>query len=250
MKSIKEKLLLVKWSQAMGKPVPPELLEEVKNYEELQKEIKASVRQNLLEDLNKAKEVSIEPVIIKEDIEYPKPPSVNEALKLINNSIKQLEENKKNSSLIERASEQITKEVKEEKSFQQPDPSLVDKNLEAIQKKLKFLEQAIGKIAATGPGGGASDSITLDNPCTVVTGDYTVTRRDYYVGVNCTTRANITLSQEYEGRTFIIKDESGHAQHTPIKIIGTIDNDPNGAFIKINNGALQLIYRGGSWRII
>lgn len=39
-------------------------------------------------------------------------------------------------------------------SFQQPNPEKVDPNIKAIQDKLKFLEQAVGKIAATGPGSG------------------------------------------------------------------------------------------------
>jgi hypothetical protein len=49
------------------------------------------------------------------------------------------------------------------KTFQQPNPDPVDKNLEAIQAKMKFLEQAIGKIAATGPGGGEVNLRWLDD---------------------------------------------------------------------------------------
>jgi hypothetical protein len=48
----------------------------------------------------------------------------------------------------------------------------------------------------------------------------------------------------------VIKDESGHAQLTPIAIVGNIDNDPNGAEIRINNGAVQLVYHNNGWRII
>lgn len=35
------------------------------------------------------------------------------------------------------------------KSFQQPQPEVVSKDVDAIRAKIKFLEQAIGKIAAT-----------------------------------------------------------------------------------------------------
>lgn len=116
------------------------------------------------------------------------------------------------------------------------------------------MEQAIGRIAATGPGGGAGEIYNLDMPTKQVTGDYTVGRKDYYVGVNANVKSYITLPTPGQnlknGRVVVIKDESGHAQLTPIKIIGTIDNDPNGAEIRINNGALQLLYRDGSWRII
>lgn len=140
------------------------------------------------------------------------------------------------------------------KTFQQPEPDLVSRNVEAIQTKIKFLEQAIGRIAATGPGGGAGEIYNLDMPTRTVTGDYTIGRKDYYVGVDCNVKSYITLptpgSNIKNGRIVVIKDESGHAQLTPIKIIGTIDNDPNGAEIRINNGAVQLLYSNGQWRIV
>lgn len=58
------------------------------------------------------------------------------------------------------------------KSFQQPQPEIVSKDVEAIRAKIKFLEQAIGKIAATGPGSGEVwfrwlddvDRSTIDTP--------------------------------------------------------------------------------------
>ena len=49
------------------------------------------------------------------------------------------------------------------KSFQQPDPDKVDPNLKAIQDKMKFLEQAIGRIAATGAGSGEVNFRYLDD---------------------------------------------------------------------------------------
>lgn len=141
-----------------------------------------------------------------------------------------------------------------DKSFQQPQPEVVNKDVESIRMKIKFLEQAIGKIAATGPGSGAAEIYNLDMPTKTVTGDYTIGRKDYYIGVNCDVKSYITLpaigSNVRNGRIVVIKDESGHAQLTPIKIIGTIDNDPNGAEIRINNGAVQLLYSNGQWRIV
>lgn len=149
--------------------------------------------------------------------------------------------------------DQINKYLARNASFQQPDPEVVDPNFRALQEKIKFLEQAIGKIAATGPGSGAAEIYNLDMPARQVTGDYSINRKDYYVGVNCDVKSYITLPISgrnlKNGRMVVIKDESGHAQLTPIKLVGTIDNDPNGAEIRINNGAIQLIYRDG-WRII
>lgn len=49
------------------------------------------------------------------------------------------------------------------KTFQQPDPDLVSKDVEAIRTKIKFLEQAIGRIAAAGPGGGEVNLRYLDD---------------------------------------------------------------------------------------
>lgn len=132
-----------------------------------------------------------------------------------------------------------------------PDPVLARpaKNLEA---EVKRLEQWISRLAATGPGGGASDIINLDAPVTAVTtSSYTISRRDYYVGVNVGTSTSIVLPgiNTKAGRSLIIKDESGRCSVNRITISGTIDNDTSGAILAIDNGALHLIYRQG-WRIV
>lgn len=57
----------------------------------------------------------------------------------------------------------IDKYLKRDASFQQPDPDKVDPNFRAVQDKLKFLEQAIGRIAATGPGSGEVNFRWLDD---------------------------------------------------------------------------------------
>lgn len=48
-------------------------------------------------------------------------------------------------------------------SFQQPAPRPIDQNLSAITKKLQFLEQSIGKIAALGAGSGEVNLRWLDD---------------------------------------------------------------------------------------
>lgn len=48
-------------------------------------------------------------------------------------------------------------------SFQQPNPDTVSQNVDDIRAKIKFLEQAIGKIAATGPGSGEVNFRYLDD---------------------------------------------------------------------------------------
>ena len=60
------------------------------------------------------------------------------------------------------------------KTFQQPNPDLVSKNVEEIRMKIKFLEQAIGRIAAHGPGSGEVNFRWLDdvNRSTMTEGNY------------------------------------------------------------------------------
>ena len=172
----------------------------------------------------------------------------------------------------------------QDKSFQQPNPDLVAKDIEAIRQKMKFLEQAIGRIAATGPGGGEVNLRWLDdvaretivdgrwlkydgsrkkfvfdeiNPYEVVynttevtTPTYTVDENDFYIGVNYAGPVTITLpTTANSGRMLIIKDEDGDAEVNPITVLGTVDNDAGGFIIQLNNGAIQMIYRNG-WRIV
>lgn len=171
------------------------------------------------------------------------------------------------------------------KSFQQPQPDLVDKNVEDIRLKIKFLEQAIGRIAATGPGGGEvrleflddvdRPSAKLDGKYlkydatlkkwvgdTIETGDvvynttlvetatYTVQDGDWYIGVNYAGTVTITLpTTATNGRVLVIKDESGNCSSNPINASGTVDNDAGGFSLQVDNGGIQMVYRAG-WRII
>jgi hypothetical protein len=181
--------------------------------------------------------------------------------------------------------DQIDKYLKQNASFQQPDPDTVDPNMKAVQEKLKFLEQAVGRIAATGPGSGEVNLRYLDdvarntiqdgrylkynattkkfefdeintqevvqNVTYVTTAEYTVQSGDYYIGINYAGPVTINLPvTDNSGRTIIIKDEDGDAEANPITLIGNVDNDPNGAVLAIDNGALQLIYHRGGWRIV
>ncbi len=177
MKNIKEKQLLVRWSRAMNEPIDTALAEEVDRYNQLQEEIKESIRSNTINDLFDASRVVVD-IIKKVNIEYPKPPTFEELLGIIKEESNELvqtqatetsttveeastpdtprTETVKPSDLISKTVNHIHKEVQfEASSFQQPQPTPVEKNFNAVQKKLKFLEQAIGKIAAHGPGSGS-----------------------------------------------------------------------------------------------
>lgn len=253
MRSIKEKQLLVKWAKAMNEPIDSALVEEVERYERLQSDVVESIKQNILEDLKQAS------TLIPEDTStpsYPLPPSLDEVLELFKEEVKQPEivKEKKAETLPERVAEHISKEVKLEErsdSYQQPNIDLPARSLGDIRKKIKFLEDWVAKISITGPGGGAGDVINLDHPVKLVTSNYTITRNDYYIGINATSSINITLPSAigYPGRMVIIKDESGNCSNNPIVVNGTVDNDPGGFILQQDNGGIQMIYREG-WRIV
>lgn len=59
--------------------------------------------------------------------------------------------------------EEVAKALSVDATFQQPNPDPVQLEFKAVQSKLKFLEQAIGKIAATGPGSGEVRLHRLDD---------------------------------------------------------------------------------------
>jgi hypothetical protein len=168
--------------------------------------------------------------------------------------------------------------------FEVPEVDQSTREFDLINKKIKFLEQWIGKINNAGPGGGevnlrylddvARETISdgrwlkydgarkkfvfddinpyevVENTTEVTTPTYTVTSTDFYIGVNYAGPVTITLpSTANSGRMLIIKDEDGDAETNPITVLGTVDNDAGGFIIQINNGAIQLIYRNG-WRIV
>ena len=231
MKSIKEKQMLVKWAKALNEEIDSSILREVEEYERIQEELKHSLKQEPF--------LETQPTLVEETA------SKQERLVEIK------EEVIKKTDLISRSVEQITKDSIKEESFQQPDPTMVGPDINDIRKKIKFLEQWIAKVSMAGPGGGAGDVINLDFPVKLITNNYTITRKDYYVGVNAVSAVTITLpdSIAFPGRKVIIKDESGNCASNPITVLGNVDNDPGGVILQNNNGGIQLIYREG-WRII
>lgn len=262
MKSLKEKQLLVKWARAMNEPIDSALVEEVERYEQLQKDILESVKKNSIKDLTEASAVA-EEIVPAIQLEYPKPPTLEEVLALVKEDVDELVQTQTPEkptvpetpkTLAAAAAEHITKEAKlEEKadSYQQPDAELPSRSINDLRKKIKYLEDWVAKISLTGPGGGAGDVINLDHPVKLITSDYTVASGDYYLGVNATVSVNITIptAAGFAGRMLIIKDESGNCSSNPIVVSGTVDNDPGGFILAQDNGGIQMIYREG-WRIV
>jgi hypothetical protein len=280
MKSIKEKELLVNFAKSLGQDVDPTLVEEVEQINSIRTRVKNSVQENVLSDLFKAlaelpkQEPVLETTVLVEEEYYPKPPSLDDLMQLLEEEVKDelvqthpteespvvTEEKLPDSSpdgieepreetLADKAAKLISEAPKS--SYQQPDPIIVPSDIDAIRGKLKFLEQWLSKVSLAGPGGGAGSVAKLDHETKLVSSDtYSVTTKDYYIGINYAGPVTITLPTIInDGKMYIIKDESGHCSSNPITVLGNVDNDPGGFILAQDNGGIQLIYRNG-WRIV
>jgi hypothetical protein len=85
-----------------------------------------------------------------------------------------------------------------------------------------------------------------------VTGSYTATANDEYIGVFSAAAVTITLPVGVTGRVYIIKDEYGQGSGK-ITVqpsgIEKIDN-ANNYIISVPNQSVSVVFRGGQWRII
>jgi hypothetical protein len=289
MKSIKEKELLVNFARSMGQEVDADLVEEVETYNTIKDSVHKSIKENIFKDLNEAfKKSDIKKEVPK--VDYPLPPSLDDLLGILNEIKEETNELVQEKTKIERTSEnaaaqeqpsirevdagdkgegQVTDAKPEpgpqtlaeltakfiseapKDSYQQPDPLVVPDNMDAIRGKLKYLEQWISKVSMAGAGGGAGSVAKLDHETKVVTtNNYSVTTKDYYIGINYAGPVTISLPTIInDGKMYIIKDESGHCSSNPITVQGTVDNDTGGFILAQDNGGIQLIYRNG-WRIV
>jgi hypothetical protein len=91
----------------------------------------------------------------------------------------------------------------------------------------------------------------IHNTTLVTTNTYVVQDTDYYIGVNCPEPVTIIIpSEPTSGREIVVKDESGNCETHNITVSGPVDNDANGFILAVNSGAIHMLYRGDSWRII
>lgn len=85
-----------------------------------------------------------------------------------------------------------------------------------------------------------------------VTGNYTATANDEYIGVFSAAAVTISLPVGITGRVYTIKDEYGQGSgKITIKPFGTekIDNAST-YIISVPNQSVSIVFRGGQWRII
>lgn len=185
--------------------------------------------------------VVIEPIVEEVVVDEP----VEE---LVENVIPPLPELPVN-TIVTKSVEMISKAVDTQSAVDKIDDPL-RRELDAMKKSIADFHRFATRHSQMG-GGGAGDVTSLDHKTTVVSSSsYNVGRHDYYIGVDYPDNVAIYLPTTVKnGRVLVIKDESGSAGFYPITVVGLVDNDPDGFIIKVNNGAVQLIYSNG-WRII
>ncbi len=256
MKTLEEKKLLVQMMKAFGQPVDEELVASIRREEELNEKFLGIKK--------------VEPPVVEfpkvEIVEAVPPPPAPPAVELPSKQ-----------ELVQQVINVLdTKKANANTSVYR------DKEIEGIRRTVAEMMQKISTMSWGSGGTGivriweaddfdrstagngkymkyqdgwfVMDEINpfevVYNTTLVTSSSYIVLDSDYYIGVNNASYTTITLpATPASGRMLIIKDESGFAQLNPIKMNGNIDNDPDGAEIRINNGGVQLLYRNG-WRIV
>jgi hypothetical protein len=261
MKTLEEKKLLVKMMKAFGQPVDQELVESIRREEEFAKLLfKEETKEEapvLVEEQILIKEADPEPEPEPAPAQVLTPPistdTVTQTMNLLNTAAPKI------TSTLEKA------------------------ELEGIKRTLADLMKKIGTLSWGGGGTGivrifdaddfdrtsaqngrymrwdngifSLDEINpyeiIHNTTVVTTNTYTVLDTDYYIGVNYAGPVTITIPSTISaGREVVIKDESGNCETHNITVTAKVDNDANGFILAVNNGAVHMLYRGGSWRII
>lgn len=121
----------------------------------------------------------------------------------------------------------------------------------------QFLSRIQQQLSTLG-GGGETNLAFMTVPVrTVSTSSYTITYRDYYVGVNYAGAVSLTLPKaDREGRKFVVKDELGEASKGTNRYItifpqtGDFIDGRERAILAFDYGSLTFIWKSNSWRII
>jgi hypothetical protein len=95
MKSIKEKELLVNFARSMGQDVDADLVEEVESFKTIKQSVHKSIKENIFKDLSEAFKKSDIKKETKEvsKIDYPLPPSLDDLVGILNETIIEEAEN-------------------------------------------------------------------------------------------------------------------------------------------------------------
>lgn len=271
MKNLEEKKLLVKMMRMFNQPVDQALVESIEKEERLMEAFFGKKEEPIPEPVPVVEEVIIEetPVVLAEVVEplpaQPEKPAETGIVPPEDVRVKQ-----------------VADYISAVSKLPAESPAVGNKELEEVKRAMADLLKKVNTLSWGGGGTGvvrvwdtddfdrtsASNgrymrwdngvfSLAEVNPHDVVyettlvtTPTYTCTDQDYYIGVNYAGPVTIILPLlPSSGRGIVIKDESGHASINPISVSGTVDNDPGGFILQLDNGGIQMIYRDG-WRII
>jgi hypothetical protein len=259
MKSLEEKKLLVKMARAFNQPVDKELLESIEREERLAK------------------------LLFKESTPAPKPVEPTPIFEVVEPVPQPVETNLQPPEDYQ--VQQVANYLDTVSNTKKPPlaTALQDNEFQALRKTVQDLLKKVNTLSWGGGGTGAVRIIDQDdldkstvangrymkyqngwfvmdeinpfeiihNTTLVTTNTYTVVDSDYYIGVNHAGPVTITIpSSISSGREVVIKDESGNCETYNITVNAKVDNDANGFILAVNNGAIHMLYRGDSWRII
>lgn len=253
MKTLEEKKLLVKMAKMFGQEVDPALVESIEREEKLAAAFFGESKKEPAIPILK------EDLLVEADPPAPAPAftppivsnTATQTMNLLNTAAPNL------MSTLERA------------------------ELEGVKKTLAELMKKIGTLSWGGGGTGAvrihdqddfdrtsysegrylrwkNGMFRLDeinphdvtyNTTVINTPYYELDANDYYLGVTYNGPTIEVPSSDNSGRVIVIKDETGNCSNNPIIVTGTVDNDPGGFVLQMDNGAIQLLFRNG-WRII
>jgi len=244
MKTLEEKKLLVKMAKMFGQPVDQKLVESIEREEKLAAAIFGEFK----------KEASPPIPILKEDLLVEAEP-ISEPAKPAETNLQPPEEHKV---------QQVANYLDTVSNTKKPPlaAALQDNEFQALRKTVQDLLQKVNTLSWGSGGTGIVRIFDADdfdrtsaqngnNTTLVTTNAYTVVANDYYIGVNYAGPVTITIPGGISsGREVVIKDESGNCETHNITVSARVDNDANGFILAVNNGAIHMLYRGDSWRII
>lgn len=162
---------MVKWAKAMNEPIDPILVEEVEQYDRIQKDIVASVRTNSIKDIVDASIVA-EKFVEKINIEYPKPPTLEEVLALLHEQEEVVPDPNVIENQVTVVPEQVITHVEEAQEEQSPiqevEPEVVeDKSAKTLAElAANFITKEVGLEKRSVTPQPAADPLLLERNIT------------------------------------------------------------------------------------
>lgn len=298
MKNLKEKQLLVNMARMMGQDPDPAVVKELERYNKIQESVRSSVRENFLADFGqqftRVKEIEetkaaypkppsltdmgfilddaialVEEVQSRPAPDYL-PPSLDdlEKVKVEEAPVEEpqaveeiTEENiDELTSLVDRTKDFIAKEAERtgQSAMSAAERSMADIQIDALQKKIQYLEGWLTRITNTGPGSGETrvlrmDDVNNDNKANGKVLVWDTSQSKFIFGdvnaVSGTTTAVQYLFYPSEGQTIL----SGNDYYgdelsitnpdfvslfmNGVKLIKNVDYVPHTTYVQLSEGA-------------